>query len=55
MLDDSTSVLLKVPVTARKANFLAVNTLPTILPVAPVFACVIVSPSKRYALLVSST
>ena len=38
VLDDSTSVLLKVPVTARSAKFLAVNTLPTILPVAPVFA-----------------
>ena len=47
VLDDSTSVLLKVPVTARNAKFLAVNTLPTILPVAPVFAWVIVSPSKR--------
>ena len=55
MLDDSTSVLLNVPVTARKANFLAVNILPTILPVAPVFDCVIVSPSNRYPLLVSST
>ena len=55
VFDDSTSVLLKVPVTLRKANFLAVNTSPTISPVAPVFACVIVSVSKRYAVLLSST
>ena len=53
--EDSTSVLLKVPDTLRKANFFAVNTSPTILPVAPVLACVIVSPSKRYAVLLSST
>ena len=52
--EDSTSVLLKVPDTLRKANFLAENTSPTIVPVAPVFACVIVSVSKRYAVLLSS-
>ena len=35
-LDDNTSVLLKVPLTSRRANLVPENTFPIILPVAPV-------------------
>ena len=54
VLDDSTSVLLKVPDTESRAKFLDENTSPTIVPVAPVFDWVIVSPSNKYALDESS-
>ena len=52
--EDSTSVLLNVPDTSLIANFLPEITSPTILPVAPVTAWVIVSPSKMYAVLLIS-
>ena len=55
MLDDNTSESLNVPVTSRKANLVPVNTSPTIFPVAPVTAWVIVSPLNRYAVVFNST